>query len=118
MLLSLTEIFMEVEARLSANPTLRQVELAQQIKCSCPTIRKAVRMHAAITFREYQRRKLFLHGLILLQEGYKVREIGLQLGYKWPENFLRMVKSATGGTLKQLYQGDSIVGQPVPVRNV
>jgi hypothetical protein len=67
---------------------------------------KLVVKHTGLTFREYQKRQLLEKGIAYLKEGHKAREIGSLLGYRWPEDFLRLVKTSTGCSLRELSQGD------------
>ena len=96
------EIFLEIDRRLTMKPSLHLHELARQLGCSHPTIEKAVLKHTSLTFREYQKNRLLDMGIEYLKQGYKVREIGSLLGYKWSENFLRLVRSFTGLSLREL----------------
>ena len=86
------EIFAEIDKRLSAEPALRLCQLTRQLRCSHPTIEKAVYKSTSLVFRDYQKRKLLQKALSLLQEGHQTKEVGLELGYKWPENFSRFLK--------------------------
>ena len=104
-----SEIFEEVYRRLSANPGTHLYELARQLGCSHPTIEKAVREHTSLTFRDYQKKLRVEMGVAYLGRGYKPREIGSLLGYRWPENFLHLVKVSTGCSLMELVQNDKSV---------
>lgn len=118
------QLFSEIDKKLSAQPGVRLYELARQLECSHPTVERAVAKHTALSFREYQKTKLLEKAVSLLQKGYKAREIGRAIGYKWPENFMRFVKRSTGHSLAALHQmvnfGETPPsGQPeCPDRNV
>jgi len=96
------ELFTQIDKKLSAQPSLRLYELARQLKCSHPTVERAVAKHTALSFREYQKTKLLEMAVSLLRQGYRPREIGPAIGYKWPENFMRFVKRSTGYSLGAL----------------
>ena len=96
------EIFEGVYKRLSENPATHLYELARQLACSHPTIEKAVREHTSLTFRDYQKKRRLEMGIAYLRRGYKAREIGSILGYRWSENFLHLVKANTGCSLREL----------------
>jgi methylphosphotriester-DNA--protein-cysteine methyltransferase len=102
------EIFEAVERQLSSNPGVNLYQLARQLRCSQPTIEKAVLRHTALTFRDYKIKKLLERGIFFLQQDYKSREVGSLLGYRWSEDFLRLVRKKTGCPLRQLAQNASI----------
>ncbi len=111
-------LFEEVDKQLTANPAVHLYELARSLKCSHPTIEKAVVAHTSLPFRDYQQQKLLEKGIFLLRQGYKTREIGSLLGYRWPENFLRFVKKSIGCSLRNLNQHVSISAPSVLQRKL
>lgn len=102
-------IFEEIDKRLSANPGKGLYELCRQLQCSHPTIEKAVLEHTSLTFREYKNKRRLEMGVGYYEHGYKPREIGSLLEYKWSENFLHLVKARTGRSLRELSQNPSIL---------
>ncbi len=102
-------IFVEVTQRLEVNPSMRLYELARLLGCSHPIIEKAVLKHSSLTFRDFQKRQLLEMGMKYLKEGHKVREIGSFLGYRWSEDFLRLVRTSTGSSLRELSQNHFII---------
>ena len=98
------EVFAEVDKRLSKDPSLRLYALSRRLGCSHPTIEKAVFQNTSLSFRAFQQKKLLERILRLLEEGHTSKEIGLELGYKWPENFTRFVKKSTGCSPFELSQ--------------
>lgn len=94
-------LFEEVDKQLSLNPGMHLYELARQLRCSHPTIEKAVLRNTSLVFRDYRREKLLQKAIILLRQGYKTKEIGSVLGYKWPEDFLRFIKKRIGCSLRK-----------------
>ncbi len=101
-------MFEEVDRQLSANPAVRLYQLARQLGCSQPTIEKAVFKNTGFSFRDYKIKKLLEKGIFFYRQNYKSREIGSLLGYKWPEDFLRLIRKTTGYSLRQLAQNTSI----------
>ncbi len=97
-----SEIFRQVDEQLSVNPAVRLCELERMLKCSHPTIEKAVLILTGLTFRKYKNKILLEKGVLFLRQGYKAKEIGSLLGYKWSEHFLRLVKKCTGCSLSKL----------------
>ncbi len=53
------EIFAEIDKRLSERPALHLYELARALKCSHPTIEKAVVIHTSLLFRDYKKRSFW-----------------------------------------------------------
>lgn len=102
-------IFLEVDRRISLKPSLGLHEFSRQLPCSHPTIEKAVLKHTSLTFREYQKKRLLEAGVAYMKDGYKPREIGSLLGYRWPENFLRFVKANAGCSLRELGRNDEAI---------
>lgn len=98
------ELFVQIDERLSAQPAVRLYELARLLQCSHPTVERAVTKHTSLSFRQYQKRKLLEKAVDLLRQGYRAREIGPAIGYKWPENFMRFVKKSTGHSLSTLHR--------------
>ena len=96
------EMFAEIDKRLSAEPALRLCQLTRQLRCSHPTIEKAVFRSTSLVFRDYQKKKLLQKAISLLQEGHQAKEVGLELGYKWPENFSRFLKKRLGHPTAEL----------------
>ncbi len=96
------EMFAEIDKRLSAEPALRLCQLTRELRCSHPTIEKAVFRSTSLVFREYQKKKLLQKAVSLLQEGHQAKEVGLALGYKWPENFSRFLKKRLGRPTSEL----------------
>ncbi len=112
------EIFAEIDKRLSERPALHLYELARALKCSHPTIEKAVVIHTSLLFRDYKKKKFLEKGIFFLRQGYKTKEIGSLLGYKWPEDFLRFVKRSFGCSLRELKENKSIPAQDVLQREL
>lgn len=104
-------IYLEVDRRLAEKPSLRLHELARKLRCSHPTIEKAIFRHTSLTFRDYQKKRLLEMGIDYLRQGYKPREIGSLLGYRWSENFLRLVKTSTGCSLRELSENDGAIAR-------
>lgn len=103
------KMFSEIERQLSVDPSLQLHELARLARCSHPTIEKAVLKHSGLSFRNYKKRRLLEMGISYLADGHKVREIGSLMGYKWSENYLRLVKSTAGCSLRKLGHSESIM---------
>jgi hypothetical protein len=76
-------MFEAVERQLSSNPAVHLYQLARQVRCSQPTIEKAVLKHTALTFRDYKIKKLLEKGILFSRQDYKSREVGSLLGYRW-----------------------------------
>jgi AraC-like DNA-binding protein len=106
------ELFVQIDKRLSAQPAMRLYELARQLECSHPTVERAVTKHTSLSFRQYQKGKLLDKAVHLLRQGYRAREIGPAIGYKWPENFMRFVKKSTGHSLSTLHHQPSYNESP------
>jgi methylphosphotriester-DNA--protein-cysteine methyltransferase len=110
------KIFLEVDRLLTEKPNVRLHELARRLRRSHPTIEKAVFRHTSLTFREYQKKRLLEMGIDYLKQGYKPREIGSLLGYKWSENYLHLVKISTGHSLRELGQDDEAIQKSLKLR--
>jgi AraC-like DNA-binding protein len=94
MAFNLKDIYCEIDKLLSKNPNLQLYEFEIYLGCSHPTIRKAIYKHRFLGYREYRNRKLLEKRAALSSEGYSVKEIAWELGYKWPENFTRFSRKA------------------------
>jgi len=88
----LGKIFDELDRRLSEDPTLGLSQLAHNLGCSHPTIERAVRTYALTSFRAFRNQKRVEKVVFLEEKGWSAKQIGLELGYKWPGNFARFMK--------------------------
>jgi AraC-like DNA-binding protein len=96
------KLFTEIDKIVSANPGIHLKDLAQQLQYSHPVIEKATIKHTGLSFRNYKNNKILEQSLNLWNHGYCVKHIGLELGYKWPDNFSRFVKNKTGLSVSKL----------------
>jgi methylphosphotriester-DNA--protein-cysteine methyltransferase len=85
-------VFAELEQQLSRKPNTHLYEITRQLGCSRPIIEKAVLRHTSLTFRDYQKAKRLERVDLLIKQGCTVKEIALDLGYKWPENYSRFIR--------------------------
>ena len=90
------EVFAEIDKRLSETPATHLYELATELKCSQPTIEKAIRKATSLSFRDYRVKKLLEKIQQFQQNGYTKKQMGFQLGYKWPGNLTRLIKCGKG----------------------
>jgi AraC-like DNA-binding protein len=88
------EIFAEIDKRLSEAPASHLYDLALGLGCSQPTIEKAIRKATFLSFRAYRVKKLLEKVQQFQQNGYTKKQIGFELGYKWPGNLSRFIKGA------------------------
>lgn len=95
-------MFAKIARLLSANPALRLNELAQKLGCSHPVIENSIRKNTSLSFRNYKKIVLLKRARHLYAQGKSMKYIGLELGYKWPENFSRFVKKSTGNSFSAL----------------
>ena len=99
---SRSRIFIAIDQLLSTHPYLTLPEIAKFIKCSHPTIQKAIFAETGLRFREHRKIKMFYKILVSIEEGLSAKEIASAVGYKWPEHLARFVKSSTGRSLREL----------------
>jgi methylphosphotriester-DNA--protein-cysteine methyltransferase len=96
------KIFIEVEKQLALNPSMHLYELARNLGYSHPTVEKAVKSHAGMSFRKFQQKKRLEAAGLLKKQGHSIKSISISLGYRWPGNYSRFVARAGGEPFSML----------------
>lgn len=90
------KVFVQIDERLSQRPATHLYEIVQQLGCSPSIIEKVIHEHSHLSFRDYQRKRQLERAYLLSRQGYMVKAIALELGYRWPANFSRFMRRCTG----------------------
>jgi AraC-like DNA-binding protein len=98
------KLFMCVSTLMSEAPMLSLRRISQVVKCSHPTIEKAVFINTSLSFRDYRKKMLFEKVIRCTKEGCSEKAISFEVGYTQPEHLSRFIKSYTGLTFMQLKQ--------------